>query len=138
MQDRFKLILEEKGLTAQKIAKLIGIDASAVSHLLNGRRRPGFEVLDKIGQAFPDINLNWLITGKGEIHNTDQPLNIPKPPIQQTLFDDDTRIPAREKKTEPEKEIPSPITPVIIPTGKTIKRIVLFFSDGSFEDYTNP
>ena len=69
MQERFKQLLEEKGLTATKFAALIKVNASAMSHILNGRSKPGFDVLDKIAQAFPDVNLNWLISGKGELFN---------------------------------------------------------------------
>ena len=69
MQERFKLLLEEKGLTATKFAALIKVNASAMSHILNGRSKPGFDVLDKIAQAFPDVNFNLLISGKGYLFN---------------------------------------------------------------------
>ena len=65
MQERFKQLLEEKNLTATRFAAMIKVNASAMSHILNGRSKPGFDVLDKIAQAFPDVNLNWLISGKG-------------------------------------------------------------------------
>lgn len=48
---------------------MIKVNASAMSHILNGRSKPGFDVLDKIAQAFPDVNLNWLISGKGSLYN---------------------------------------------------------------------
>ena len=65
MQDRFKRLLSEKNLTATHFAALIKVNASAISHILNGRSKPGFDLLDKIAQALPDVNMNWLITGKG-------------------------------------------------------------------------
>ena len=69
MQERFKQLLEEKNLTATRFAAMIKVNASAMSHILNGRSKPGFDVLDKIAQAFPDVNLNWLISGKGSLYN---------------------------------------------------------------------
>ena len=69
MQERFKQLLEEKNLTATRFAAMIKVNASAMSHILNGRSKPGFDVLDKIAQAFPDVNLNWLISGKGALYN---------------------------------------------------------------------
>lgn len=142
MQDRFKQLLEEKNLTATKFAALIKVNASAMSHILNGRSKPGFDVLDKIGQAFPDINLNWLISGKGKMYVTDN-VSKPTPPrqIEKSLFEEE------EKGNVVSKEIPAP--PPLQPTApeltkfpenlpekhKTIKRIILFFEDGSFEDY---
>ena len=59
-----KQLLEEKNLTATRFAAMIKVNASAMSHILNGRSKPGFDVLDKIAQAFPDVNLNWLISGE--------------------------------------------------------------------------
>jgi len=51
-----------------------------------------------------------------------------------------------KKETEESPVVPSPASPAVIPdeitaalprteSGKTVKRIVLFFTDGSFEDY---
>ena len=89
MQERFKQLLEEKNLTATRFAAMIKVNASAMSHILNGRSKPGFDVLDKIAQAFPDVNLNWLIS----------------------------------------------VASIPTAKGKKVKWIILFFEDGSFEDY---
>ena len=147
MQERFKQLLDEKGLTATKFASMIKVNASAMSHILNGRSKPGFDVLDKIAQAFPDVNLNWLVSGKGEMFNNhvseEKRKDIPR---QRSLFDE-------EEKKEPTNNstaMPNPpsmpssatleteIAATIIqaPVTKKIKRIILFFDDGSFEDYS--
>ena len=133
MQERFKQLLEEKKLTATRFAALIKVNASAMSHILNGRSKPGFDVLDKIAQAFPDVNLNWLISGKGSLYNNSSAREY-------------TPEKATVSSTPPEKkELPSPVSSVknreetqampIALTNKKIKRIILFFEDGSFEDY---
>lgn len=44
MQERFKQLLEEKNLTATRFAAMIKVNASAMSHILNGRSKPGFDV----------------------------------------------------------------------------------------------
>ena len=62
MQERFKQLLEEKNLTATRFAAMIKVNASAMSHILNGRSKPGFDVLDKIAQAFPDVNFRRFDT----------------------------------------------------------------------------
>lgn len=145
MQERFKQLLEEKGLTATKFAALIKVNASAMSHILNGRSKPGFDVLDKIAQAFPDINLNWLISGKGEIFNTaPEKEKKAKVPVQSSLFEEaetekqekavDRPQPPAQPVLSPEAEVASAIMQT--PATKKIKRIILFFSDGSFEDYS--
>lgn len=138
MQERFKQLLEEKNLTATRFAAMIKVNASAMSHILNGRSKPGFDVLDKIAQAFPDVNLNWLISGKGSIYNTSSTNTIKSQPVQKNLFEEEIK----PEKT-PEVAAP-PVTPqadiqtvlTTVPVAKKLKRIILFFEDGSFEDYT--
>lgn len=141
MQERFKQLLEEKNLTATRFAAMIKVNASAMSHILNGRSKPGFDVLDKIAQAFPDINLNWLISGKGSLYNNR--ISIPvkeveKIPVQKNLFEEEEkRLPIGEKNTKTEEILQPTVSAVSMSTakGKKIKRIILFFEDGSFEDY---
>ena len=135
MQNRFKQLLEEKKLTATRFADLIKVNASAMSHILNGRSKPGFDVLDRIAQAFPDVNLNWLISGKGSIYNINSNTSTVSTPTQQKLFKEEettvsTPIPPI---IESPKEISSAIA-LAVP-DKKIKRIILFFEDGKFEDY---
>lgn len=126
MQERFKQLLEEKNLTATRFAAIIKVNASAMSHILNGRSKPGFDVLDKIAQAFPDVNLNWLISGKGALYNNSS-ARPAESSSQKTFIVEDKES---EKTTN---VIPGPM--VSQESTKKIKRIVLFFEDGSFEDY---
>ena len=137
MQERFKQLLEEKGLTATRFASMIKVNASAMSHILNGRSKPGFDVLDKIAQAFPELNLNWLISGKGTMYG------VPVSPVQEVLFQpDDEKKGDKERKEEKSivPDLKTTVEEVEMPVQqagirKKIKRIVLFFEDGSFEDY---
>ena len=94
MQERFKQLLEEKNLTATRFAAMIKVNASAMSHILNGRSKPGFDVLDKIAQAFPDVNLNWLISGKGSLYNnriSTPAKEVEKIPVQKNLFEEEEK-----------------------------------------------
>ena len=141
MQERLNQIIERKGLTATRFAAMIGVNASTISHILAGRNKPGFDIISNIAKAFPDLNLTWLITGQGNMENIPvqekKKFTIPEP----TLFDanpmekkQEPVAPDLEVKREEEKEIKPSIIPSIDP-GKRLKRIVLFFEDGSFEDY---
>lgn len=139
MQDRFKRLLEEKDLTATRFAALIKVNASAMSHILNGRSKPGFDVLDKIAQAFPDVNLNWLISGKGSLYNNTTTNKVPKcEPLQPSLFPEETKTeskPIAYPISESQDNSLTAEVSHISPNGKKIKRIILFFEDGSFEHY---
>lgn len=138
MQERFKQLLEDKNLTATRFAALIKVNASAMSHILNGRSKPGFDVLDKIAQAFPEVNLNWLISGKGSIYNgVSGDLQSKSQPVQKNLFEEEktTEMKISAPAVVPEKSEPSPVPSFPVSVNKKIKRIILFFEDGSFEDY---
>ena len=100
MQERFKQLLEEKNLTATRFAAMIKVNASAMSHILNGRSKPGFDVLDKIAQAFPDVNLNWLISGKGSLYNnriSTPAKEVEKIPVQKNLFEEEEKRLSKKK-----------------------------------------
>ncbi len=133
MQERFKQLLEEKKLTATRFAALIKVNASAMSHILNGRSKPGFDVLDKIAQAFPDVNLNWLISGKGSWHNhSSVQENYPGKTILSASSLEKKELPLSDSLENKQEETQAMS---IALTSKKIKRIILFFEDGSFEDY---
>ncbi len=68
MQERLNQIIEKK-LTATKFAAMIGVNASTISHILAGRNKPGFDIIN-IAKTFPDLNLTWLITGNGSMDNS--------------------------------------------------------------------
>lgn len=139
MKDRLNEIIEKKGLTATKFAAMINVNPSAVSHLLKGRNKPGYDVLVNIARAFPDISMDWLLTGKGEMFagKTTSPAFIP---YQQTEIPEQDSGPAYRKTESPENNTAafSPETTAVrspVNEDKILKRIILFFSDGSFEDY---
>ena len=65
MNDRLKQFLAMEGLSPARFAEIMGIQRSGVSHLLSGRNKPSFEFIEKFLAAFPDVNVEWLILGKG-------------------------------------------------------------------------
>ena len=131
MQERFKQLLKEKNLTAARFAELIQVNASAMSHILNGRNKPGFDVLEKIVQAFPDVNLNWLISGQGNIYNSvPQNTNLSEKDKQENM-------PSIPPSLQPlQGNNPSSVLS-LENVPKKIKRIILFFDNGTFEIYEN-
>ena len=48
MQERLNQIIEKKGLTATRFAAMIGVNASTISHILAGRNKPGFDIINNI------------------------------------------------------------------------------------------
>ena len=62
--ERYSFILEKSGLSKTAFAKSIGISRSHNYHLERGTQKPPREVLERLACVY-NINLNWLIHGKG-------------------------------------------------------------------------
>ena len=63
IEKRLQLIMVSNRLSASSFADRIGVQRSNVSHVLNGRNKPGYDFLLKVIQAFPKVNTHWLLTG---------------------------------------------------------------------------
>lgn len=62
--------MNKKGFSATQFAEKIGISASSLSHILNGRNNPSLDVVMRIHKAFETINTDWLIYGTGPMEST--------------------------------------------------------------------
>jgi len=56
--------MADQGLSASEFADRIGVQRSSISHILSGRNKPSIDFLEKIKTAFPEADLNWLVSGK--------------------------------------------------------------------------
>ena len=53
-------------LSPSQFAERTGIQRASVSHILSGRNKPSLEVMLKVYDAFPGVDMKWLMTGVGE------------------------------------------------------------------------
>ena len=65
MRERIKLIIEREGMSQSQFADFIEVNRPTLSHILAGRNNPSMEVVMKIHQKFPKINVLWLLDGIG-------------------------------------------------------------------------
>lgn len=107
---RLQEVMDYYGETASSFSEKIGVQRSSISHILSGRNKPSLDFVMKILDSFPEIELYWLLNGKGSFPNSDS----------KSL---DTR----------QSEI---ISAVKSSSDKTIEQIVIFYSDGTFRTYT--
>ena len=61
MKEKLEFLLQNKGLSATSLARLLEIQPSGISHILSGRNKPSFDLVVKILKLFPDINPDWLL-----------------------------------------------------------------------------
>jgi plasmid maintenance system antidote protein VapI len=60
--------MKAEGLTNSKFASILGIQRSNVTHIVDGRNKPSFSFIEKLIAKFPRVNVEWLITGTGNMY----------------------------------------------------------------------
>lgn len=146
MKDRILMVMEREGLTPSRFAESIGIQRSAMSHIISGRNNPSLDVLLKILERFTYVDSDWLLFGKGEMlrnHTSNEPdlfTNIPQ--ITQVNASEVQAVPEYRKETRvetPVNNIKMPVTEQIIQQDKPVRnvtKIMIFYSDNTFDTFT--
>lgn len=126
-------ILEVYNINATEFADKIEVQRSGISHIITGRNKPSLDFLMKVKNTFPDLRWDFLIYGKLPMFEYEEmELNTPRP--KRNL----NEINSKEKyenlnlfeQIDKKEKHTSEIT-----TSKKIKKIVIFYTDGSFEAY---
>ncbi len=125
--------MEFYGLSATAFAEELEFNRSTISHLLSGRNKPSLDFVVKILQRFPEVSMSWLIFGKGNFPSTSE--NIDE--FSNTNKTEKTKL-SEELHTIP-KEIgmENLIATSQKTSGKKIEKIIMLYSDGSFNIYEN-
>jgi transcriptional regulator with XRE-family HTH domain len=80
MEERIRKFIEFKGISPSELADEIGVQRSNVTHVLKARNKPSFQFIEKLLQAYPELNAKWLLLGTGNM--TESAMKTPR-----TLFD---------------------------------------------------
>jgi len=67
MVERIKLIMGHYQLRPAQFSDAIGMQRSAVSHVLSGRNKASLDFVLRIKKHYPEISLNWLLLGEGQM-----------------------------------------------------------------------
>lgn len=113
--ERIKKILQHHQLTASLFADKIGVQRSSISHILSGRNKPSLDFILKITSAFSDVDIYWLLNGKGTFPKETPKVVSPTP----------TSIPLEKGISRVESDAGS----------KRITKIVVFYEDGTFDEF---
>ena len=77
MNNRLQRFLDAENITQSQLAERLGVAKASISHILAGRNKPGFDFIQSMAQNYPDLNLDWLIAGKGKMYKSQ---NSPQAP----------------------------------------------------------
>ncbi len=144
MVNRIFAFIESQQLTPTEFADKIGVSRASISSIKTGRTQPTLSLVEKIKQHFSDVDVNWLIFGEGEA-----PSKIESNTEDDLLFDksdnveNDTPAPSVANDyqavyiaSSPNELEQSNITPPTINLNKSIKKVILLYDDGSFEEFS--
>ena len=134
MVNRIQKIMNHYGFTATKFAQEIGIQRSALSHIMSGRNKPSLDFILKLKNRFPEIDTDWLLFGHGEmfVEKVSNPTQLNLEwntkmnkiegdalnSIETATVDDKKKSPLQESKED-----------------RDLVNIVLLFADGTFKRY---
>ncbi|MDO4881637.1 MAG: helix-turn-helix domain-containing protein [Capnocytophaga sp.] len=131
--NRLQTIMEYYSINASYLADYINVPRSSISHILSQRNKPSLDLVLKITEKFSEVNLEWLVLGKGEFPNPKEKEIISKKEYKQPelpLFEENPyQLPEKQEDTKSKQEE--------ITSKKQIKKIIFFFEDNSFEIFQN-
>ena len=139
MRDRILKIMEREGLTPSKFAESIGIQRSAMSHIISGRNNPSLDVLLKILERF--TYSDWLLFGKGEMIREHV---LTEPNLFTNMLENRPNVQVvAENRKEIGVEIPvniqkQPVVEQVIcqeKPSKNVSKIMIFYSDNTFDTF---
>ncbi len=146
MNRRLQQFLELEQLKPAQFADIMGIQRANVSHILSGRNKPSFEFIQKFLLKFPSVNPDWFLLGKGKpFREQDQPAS-PLPSDNGDLFSGqsghiDINSPQEiMDDNDDEMILDDSEEPRTVPriSAKEVRRITLFYSDGTFQEFYPP
>ena len=74
VRERINQILQTEGLSQTDFGKKVGVNSNNLNQVLLGKRHVQKDLPSKIVAAFPDIRLEWILYGTGEMYAKDQHL----------------------------------------------------------------
>ena len=72
MKDRISALMKHMGMSQKNFAAEICISEGALSSIFSGRTKPTLNTVNNIHERFPEVNMSWLIDGKGEMFDSPQ------------------------------------------------------------------
>lgn len=112
---RLQTVIDYYAESASSFSDKIGVQRSSISHILSGRNKPSLDFVLKVLSSYPEVELYWLLNGKGEF-----PYQPDKNPVTK-----------KQNIEAPERSIKMPTEA----TEKSIDKIVIFYKDGTFKEF---
>ncbi|WP_297098229.1 helix-turn-helix transcriptional regulator [uncultured Draconibacterium sp.] len=135
MKDRIKNFIDAKGISAGELAAVLDVQRSNISHILNGRNKPGASFIEKLLLEFPDLNARWLLTGEGDMFSGQ--VSTDNSPQQKLPIVEEVRKqqPLAEKPVAKNIITEENSKASMTASDSEIDKMVIIYRDGTFNIY---
>ncbi|QSS97021.1 helix-turn-helix domain-containing protein [Psychroflexus sp. ALD_RP9] len=125
---RIQRIMEVYDLNASSFAERIDVGRASISHILSGRNKPSLEFVMKVVKEFTDVELYWLLNGKG---------NFPSTSTQQEAEKDksSTTTPSQSATVQNHESESSAFSNQVANKDQMIKKVIICYNDGTFDAF---
>lgn len=136
---RLKTVLEYYNLTSSTFADTIDVQRSSISHLMSERNKPSLDFVLKVVDKFPEVDLYWLLNGKGDFPKKKE--ITPPPVVKEIIKKEEKPAPSlftqnENKEQSEDKQNQKSISTINISNNtKKLIKVVLLYNDGSFEEF---
>ena len=161
INEKIREFIIYKDLQPSKLADELGISRPMMSHVLSGRNKPNMEIIMKILSKYPDLNPEWLNgnapnmfregasqesylqENRQENKYEKQETKYITPAITSIVFDNKQETEekyqdkSQENRQEQKQEGENQQKKSKKSEGKTIEKIIVFYTDKSFDTYLN-
>jgi plasmid maintenance system antidote protein VapI len=78
---RFTQLIQHLGLSKNAFAQSLDKTATVIQHLVDERNKPGYDLLCKVFETYPNVSKDWLLLGQGPMlaGAADGPAIVPAP-----------------------------------------------------------
>lgn len=164
-RERLLKLIADNNMSAKQFAAEVGIQAGTISNIVNGRNNPSLDVMQRVLNRFRTLSSDWLILGVGNMYRTeggkenkengeakDKQQEIPgfsdaiassQQPIEEQPCSPSSRPMTGSASAISREALQSATTkkqqtaPMEQPAAKQIERIIVFYSDGTFDEISS-
>ena len=114
MDEKLRKLMKHEGINSTRLAEMLGIQASGISHIMSGRNKPSYDFLLKLLQRFPQINPDWLMLDKGPMYRDEVKKGVSLAPASPVVTETPQNFPIPQSAglfSEPERAFVSPVVP---------------------------
>ncbi len=152
MNTRLQQFIAAENISQAQLADTLQVARAGISHILAGRNKPSYDFLTSLMQRFPQLNIEWLMFGKGKMYKNEAPAQEREKQNEPSLLFNDYDLfeehaaPTPEADNtlpEPQVEIKNKISNEIESLGnalqlsakqRNVKKIIILFDDGTFQE----